>query len=346
MAVDEAPPFWWRKNAWQAWLLAPIGIAYGKAAQKRMEQAPTAEVPVPVICVGNFIVGGAGKTPTVQMLSRFARSKGLRPGVLTRGHGGAVTTPTVVNREKHNSHDVGDEALLHARHAVTVVSADRARGAEMLMEKGCDVILMDDGFQNPVLKKDFNLVVVDAKRGLGNGFPVPAGPVRVPFRDQVKHADAVLVIGEGNGGDQVIRRCARSGKPVFLANILPTGINKLSDPQYFAYAGIGDPEKFFETLENGGVQIAGRESFGDHHVFTDLECEDLMEKAEKLEATLITTAKDAVRLAKRGKAQEKLLDASEVLHITLDADDPNMLQRILSVAEERCDQRRLAMAKS
>lgn len=342
MAIDEAPPFWWRENAWQAILLSPISLIYGRIAGKRMDTEPSASVPVPVICVGNFITGGAGKTPTVQMISRYLRSIGMRPGVLTRGHGGAITSPTVVRKDRHNSHDVGDEALLHAAHAITVVSADRPRGAELLVEQGCDIILMDDGFQNPSLAKDFCLIVVDAKRGLGNGFSLPAGPMRVPLRNQLLHADAVLVIGEGERGIKVIRNCAKSALPVFLAHTKPISISGLAGRKVVAFAGISDPSKVFDTLKTAGVEVVRGIAFGDHHVFTDEECNELLRTAQEKGALLVTTAKDAARLRGRGEAQERLLEESEVVNIILETEDPNAMKRIVEETREAFDERRLS----
>lgn len=344
MALEEAPPFWWENPSWQAWLLSPLSFIYGRAAAKRMSFSASSSVDVPVICVGNFITGGAGKTPTVEMLSRFVRAQGMRPGVLTRGYGGAITAPTIVKKDKHNAHDVGDEALLHASHAITVVSADRPSGAQLLAENGCQVILMDDGFQNPSLEKDFNLVVVDAKRGLGNGFSVPAGPVRVPFRNQLMRADAVLVIGEGKRGEYVIRRSAKAGKPVIGATVKPK--NTLPKKKYLAYAGIADTSKFSDTLEQLGTDVQEVEAFGDHHFYTNEECADLLERAKANETTLLTTSKDAARLSGMGKFQDKLLDASQVLKIELQVDDKNLIDHIIHTAIENCSKRRLADQKT
>ncbi|MEM9277034.1 MAG: tetraacyldisaccharide 4'-kinase [Pseudomonadota bacterium] len=343
MALDEAPPFWWQDISWQAWLLSPISFVYGRAAGKRMDFAASASVDVPVICVGNFIVGGAGKTPTVELLSKFVRTRGMRPGILTRGHGGAITAATVVKRDHHNAHDVGDEALLHAAHAITVVSADRPSGAAMLVKHGCDVILMDDGFQNPSLEKDFSLVVVDAKRGLGNGFTMPSGPMRVPFRHQLLYADTVIVIGDGKRGDNVIRQCARAGKPILKAAIKAKG--KLLPHTYFAYAGIADPSKFFDTLSSLGTDVKGTQAFGDHHFFRDEECADLMAQAKRMNARLLTTAKDAARLKGMGQAQEKLLEASDVLNVELQTEDASLIENILDIAIENATQRRLKSKK-
>ena len=344
MALDEAPPFWWKTPSWQAWLLSPLSYLYGRVAGKRMEFNASAAIEAPVICIGNFVVGGAGKTPTVELLSRHTRARGLRPGVLTRGYGGAITSPTVVRRNRHNALDVGDEALLHAKHAITVVSADRPAGAELLLKQGCELILMDDGFQNPSLEKDFNLVVVDAKRGLGNGFAVPAGPVRVPFARQLLHADMVLVIGEGARGDAVVRKCAKAGKPVLHASVHPK--TSLKPKPYFAYAGIADVTKFTDSLEKAGADIRGSEAFGDHHFFTPEECEELILTAKDKDATLITTTKDAERLRAIGKAQEKLLVASEIFEIVLKVDDPNLIESVIDTAIDRALSAKLARQKS
>ncbi|MEM7068601.1 MAG: tetraacyldisaccharide 4'-kinase [Pseudomonadota bacterium] len=344
MALDEAPPFWWKNPGWQAWLLSPFSFIYGRAAGKRMEFSASVAVDAPVICVGNFIVGGAGKTPTVELLSKHVRARGLRPGVLTRGHGGAITSPTIVRRNRHNAHDVGDEALLHAKHAITVVSADRPSGAELLMKQGCELILMDDGFQNPSLEKDFNLVVVDAKRGLGNGFAMPAGPMRVPFRHQLFHADTILVIGEGARGDAVVRKCAKAGKPIIRAMVKPRGT--LPEKPYFAYAGIADTTKFTDTLQLIGADLRGTEAFGDHHFFTQDECDELIQQAKALDAKLITTAKDAERLRGVSPAHDRLLEESEILDITLQVEDPNLIEHIIDVATQRSIKSKLARQKT
>ena len=346
MALEEAPPFWWRNSSWQSWLLAPVSYIYGKAAARRMSALPNANAAVPVLCVGNFVMGGAGKTPTVQMLSKYLRELGYKPGVLTRGYGGAITTPTVVRRDRHNSHDVGDEALLHASHAITVVAADKPKGAELLVKRGCELILMDDGFQNPTLKKDYNLVVVDAKRGLGNGFAFPAGPVRVPLREQLLHADAVLVIGEGERSERVIRQCAKAAKPVFRASIKPVASAKINGADLVAYAGIADPEKFFDTVEQAGGKIVERRPFGDHHPFTAEECTELLRTAQKSKARLVTTSKDAARLRGMGEAQDRLLEESEILNMILVPEDPAMLERISSTALQRFTERKLATEKT
>lgn len=335
MALDEAPPFWWQKNSWQGYALSPASYVYGKISAKRMDMTASATVNVPVICVGNFVVGGAGKTPTVHMLTNYARGQGYKVGILSRGHGGAITSPTVVQLEKHNSHDVGDEALLHALNSTTVIATNRVAGAQLLLDQDCTLIIMDDGFQNPSLHKDFNLVAVDAKRGLGNGFAMPAGPMRVPFKHQLYHTDAMFITGKGNAGDLAIRKAARAGKPVFHSTVDVINKKKYKGQKALAFAGIADPSKFFDTLEEIGVEIITRQNFGDHHVFTEDECADLIDRSKQQELQLFTTEKDAARLKGMGEAQEKVRELSEVVRIALKPEDPAMLKRIFDITLKR-----------
>lgn len=341
MALDEAPPFWWRKHSWQGYMLWPLSHVYGRIAAKRMNMSPATKVNVPVICVGNFVVGGAGKTPTVHMLANYAKSQGYKPGILSRGHGGAITSATVVKPEKHNAHDVGDEALLHAGIATTVISPNRGAGALLLVKEGCTLILMDDGFQNPSLQKDFRLVLVDAKRGLGNGFTMPSGPMRVPFKEQLGKADAIFVTGNGDEGDFVIRKAARAGKPVFESKTRVIGGGKFKGLDALAYAGIADPEKFYNTLAGISMKVKAKQSFGDHHVFTEEECADLINRSKQENLTLFTTEKDAARLKGMGEAQDKLLELSSIVRIELEPADPSMLRRIFKQAEQNFLARKL-----
>lgn len=342
MALDEAPPFWWQKNSWQGYALSPVSYVYGRIAAKRMDMAASSSVNVPVICVGNFIVGGAGKTPTVHMLAKYARRQGFKVGILSRGHGGAITTPTVVNLDKHNAHDVGDEALLHAENSTTVIATNRVAGAQLLVKQDCTIVIMDDGFQNPALHKDFNLVVIDAKRGLGNGFSMPGGPMRVPFKHQLLHTDAVFITGKGNASDTAIRKAARAGKPIFHCETEVLGRTKYKHDKAFAFAGIADPTKFFDTLEGIGVEIKTKQMFGDHHVFTEEECADLIDRSKEQNLKLFTTQKDAARLKGMGEAQEKVLELCEIIKISLQPEDPAMLKRIFDITLKRFKARKLS----
>lgn len=341
MALDEAPPFWWKRNSWQGYALSPVSYIFGKLAAKRMKLGTAKRVNVPVICVGNFVVGGGGKTPTVHMLAKHIISKGYKVGILSRGHGGAITSETVVDLDKHNAHDVGDEALMHAEITTTVVSPNRVNGAKLLVSKKCTLIIMDDGFQNPSLHKDFSLVLADAKRGLGNGFAMPGGPMRVSFKDQLQHTDAVLITGKGDAALEVVRKSARAGKPVFESHIKIEGKSAFKDERYLAYAGIADPEKFFLTLEDISTKVIEKRAFGDHHVFTEEECANLIDRSKNEKLQLVTTQKDASRLKGMGEAQDKLLELSQVVKITLISENPSMPDRILDTAVSNFNERKL-----
>lgn len=342
MAVNETPPFWFRKPGLKAWLLWPFSYLYNSASAANMLAQPSASVDAPVICIGNFVVGGGGKTPTAISLVKYLKSKGYRPGILSRGYSGKVTKATLVDLEKHNAKDVGDEPLLLAQNAKTVVSADRVAGANLLVELGCNFIIMDDGFQNPKLRKDFNLVVVDSKRGIGNGFAMPAGPLRVKMAQQMQKTDAILVVGNESGADRVIRIAARAAKPIYTASSQMINKSRWKDKSILPFAGIADPQKFFDSLKNVGAQIVQIYPFGDHHFFRNDEVKELLDKSELMSAQLVTTAKDQVRLIGMGELQEKLAEKSEVVEIKFSYESANTLDIILSQTIKRYEERMLA----
>lgn len=339
MALEEAPPFWWRKAGPMAWLFSPFSLVWGLATTRRMNLQPTASVAVPVLCVGNFIAGGAGKTPTAMALARAAIRRGMKPGILSRGYGGRIAVATLVDPAHHRAIDTGDEPLLLAQAAKTVVSANRPAGARLLVEQGCDIVIMDDGFQNPALAKDFSIIVVDAKRGIGNGFTIPAGPMRAPLSAQLALAGAVLVIGEAPGADRVIRETARRAKPWFLAHTRVARAASWKRRKFVAFAGIADPSKFFDSLESTGAQILARRPFPDHHHFTQEEARDLLEKARSAGAELVTTAKDKVRFSAARDDLAVLAAETKVLEIKIEFDDPRatdlILDRTIANAEKR-----------
>ena len=313
--ASEAPPFWWEAADWRAGALWPFSALYGLAASYRMRAAPRAETGVPVLCIGNFTVGGEGKTPVAIALGREAREQGLRPGFLSRGHGGSFSGPHLVNRHHDSARLVGDEPLLLADHAATVVTPDRAAGAKRLIEEGCDFILMDDGFQSARIQIDHALIVVDAARGLGNGHVIPGGPLRAPLLEQLRHADAILRMGAGEGADEVVRMASRAGKPIFEARVEPKDGPDLADKELLAFAGIGNPGKFFETLRQAGGKIAVERSFPDHHAFREEELRELSSLAEAGGYALVTTAKDAVRLRHGSAAMRAFAECVHVLEI-------------------------------
>ncbi|MBC6718052.1 tetraacyldisaccharide 4'-kinase [Aurantimonas sp. DM33-3] len=318
MMRAETPPFWWRPKAWQSLMLAPAAAVYGRVARRNLEHGERADVGVPVLCVGNFTVGGGGKTPTAMALGRAALAEGLRPGFVSRGHGRASRGAVLVDPAHHSAAEVGDEPLLLASVAPTCVAVNRRQAAQKLLaELGVDFIIMDDGFQSARLAIDFALIAVDARRGLGNGAVVPAGPVRAPLIDQIRYADALLVIGEGSAGDAVIRQTARGNKPIFEAALEPENGARFAGLRVLAFAGIADPAKFYASLTALGAEIVETRDFPDHHVFSSDDMDDLSASAWREGLQMVTTRKDAVRLATGSAAMQLFLKECEVLDVAL-----------------------------
>lgn len=340
--MNEAPPFWWSKPGGMAYFLSPFSWIYGSIAGWRMGKKPQYISRVPVLCVGNFIAGGAGKTPTAIAIARAAKNKNLKPGFLSRGYGGAINSATLVNIDKHNSHDVGDEPLLLAARFPTVVSPDRTKGARLLEDQGINFIIMDDGFQNPSLNKDYSLVVVDARRGIGNGFSMPGGPLRANLGSQLAHANAVLVIGKATGADRVIRAAARRAKPVYEAAIKPVKPRSWKGRNLLAFAGIADPVKFFNSLEQTGANIIDRRSFGDHHPLNVEEMEDILHLAKRKELEIVTTSKDAARLRGMGRLQNELYQQLNIFEIELVFENKRIVTSIIDETIRQAKLLRLA----
>lgn len=339
--VTEAPPFWWTKPDWRAYALLPVSRLYGLIAGQRMRKGRRAEIPVPVICVGNFTVGGAGKTPTAIALARAAKARGLKPGFLSRGYGGSLDVTTVVDPGHHRARAVGDEPLLLAREALTVIARKRAKGAMKLVEEGADLIIMDDGFQSAQLVFDYALLVVDTRRGIGNGYLVPAGPVRAPIDEQMRQASALLAIGDGDAADRLIRQAARAGKAIHPATLVTVGADDLEEQVVMAWSGIADNEKFFRTVAETGAHLYVTRSFPDHHYLSDDEVAEILDHAEAHDYRLLTTSKDSVRLGGGHGRSEELKERSRVIEVEIRFDDPKGPDAIIDAAIANARRRKL-----
>jgi tetraacyldisaccharide 4'-kinase len=314
------PSFWWQQSGRAAAMLAPLAAAYGAVAARRMAR-DGARARVPVVCIGNPTVGGAGKTPTALAVACMLADVGETPVFLSRGYGGRLSGPLQVYPAMHRAIDIGDEPLLLARAATTIVAHDRVKGAQMAETAGASVIVMDDGFQNPSLAKDFSVLVVDGGRGIGNGEIIPAGPLRAPLGAQVDRAQAVIVVGEGDAGG-VADEARKRALPVFRARLMPdtSFIATLGGSRVLAFAGIGDPEKFFATLRAAGVAVATTRSFADHHRYTRGEAQALCDAAERDGLVLVTTEKDLARM-QGDRDLEQLAARSRALPVTLAFED-------------------------
>jgi tetraacyldisaccharide 4'-kinase len=321
------PAFWWRNAGLAAGLLAPLAAAYGAIAARRMA-APGAHAGLPVLCVGNFTLGGAGKTPAVMMLARMLQAAGERPCCLSRGYGGSNAGPKLVDALGDRAVQIGDEALLLARVAPTIVARDRVTGAQAARAAGASVMIMDDGLQNASLAKDFTLAVVDGRRGIGNARVFPAGPLRAPLDVQLARSDALLIVGDESGARDVV---VAAGKlPIFHGRLVPdpSAVVALKSKNVLAFAGIGDPEKFFATLTAAGIAVAQRKAFGDHHRFTGEEAALLVMQAEHDGLALLTTEKDHARIAGE-PALVALAETARVLPVTLMVDEVDELRALV-----------------
>jgi tetraacyldisaccharide 4'-kinase len=291
------PAFWHRPPSWTSSLLMPLGAIYGWVAAQRMQRKGV-DAGIPVLCIGNYHTGGAGKTPTVRALASLLRDLGETPVVLSRGYGGLLRGPIRVDPQRHVAEDVGDEPLMLARSVPVVVAHDRVAGVALARSQGATVIVMDDGFQNPAVVKDASLIVIDSHRGLGNGRVLPAGPLRAPLPPQLAHTDALIVVGDGTAAEAVAAAIAARGKPVLAAHLNPDGASlaALHGKRALAFAGIGDPARFFRTLRAGGIEVVMERTFPDHHAFSQGEIEGLIAEAKRDSLTLVTTEKDLARL--------------------------------------------------
>lgn len=331
----NAPAFWWpRKLATRSKFLMPIGMIYGFVTGLRMKRAPDQKASLPVICIGNLVIGGAGKTPTTISISYLLQTKGYRCGFLLRGYGGSNEGATRVTSQ-HSVHEVGDEALLYAEIGPTVVSADRGAGASLLSATDIDIILMDDGFQNPALHKACSLIVVDGLSGWGNGLCFPAGPLRASLNAQLPFANAVIALGQGEYSESLEMLNDQHEFQLLQAEInVPPSQPTANTNGYLAYSGIGRPQKFFTSLEQNGFGLKGQMSFPDHHVFSETDAKKILQKAQDLDAVPITTQKDHVRLASAAPKSScaELFETSEVLKITVEFSEPGKLVELLEAA--------------
>jgi tetraacyldisaccharide 4'-kinase len=289
------PAFWWQPGTGR--LLEPVAAIYGAVAGARMRLSGQ-RAGVPVICLGNLTVGGAGKTPAALAVAQLLRGAQELPFFLSRGYGGRLAGPLRVNPAMHRAADVGDEPLLLARLAPAVVARDRAAGAQFAQYAGASVIVMDDGLQNPALAKDLSIVVVDGLRGIGNARVIPAGPLRAPLGVQLDHAQALIVVGPPERSADLVKRAETSGLKIFHARLEPDRaiLAAIGKRKVLAFAGIGNPDKFFATLTEAGVTIAERAGFDDHHRFTAAEAQELLARARSANLMLVTTEKDLMRL--------------------------------------------------
>jgi tetraacyldisaccharide 4'-kinase len=305
-------PKYWQSNSFVSKLLTPLGKLYGLATALRLKIKKSKKAAVPVICVGNITAGGTGKTPVSISIGKMLATAMYHPIFVTRGYGGKLQN-VLVNNKKHTARDVGDEPLLLSEQAPVVVNADRYAGAKLAVREGADVVIMDDGFQNPTLFKDLSFLVFDGNYGIGNGKIIPAGPLRETFDDGIKRADALIILGKDKHN-----LSERSKLPVFFGHteVVQTATTK---NDVIAFAGIGHPQKFYRTLQSQGLNIVETIDFPDHHFYQKKELEQILHRAAEMNADVYTTSKDFVKIP---ISMQKYIN---VLEIAVVWDEPEKL---------------------
>lgn len=321
----KAPAFWNNppdRPGWQARLLAPIATLWGVLHRRRQAQVAQ-DIGVPVIGIGNLTVGGTGKTPAVIACAQVLLQAGHRPFVVSRGYGGSLAGPHLVVESRDSADEVGDEPLLLAAFLPVIVAKDRLAGAAHAVKLGADVILLDDGYQDPRLSRALNILMIDSEVGFGNGRLIPAGPMREPIAGGQARADLCLLVGTGAFPPPAV-------PPTLRAQLqpLPTGTN-WAGMRVLAFAGIGRPEKFFATLRDLGAELADKIALGDHEKLSERVLQRILARAKALNAVAVTTEKDAARMPRSWRG--KFL----TLPVRLVADDPEALTQALLEALER-----------
>ncbi|MFK7943437.1 MAG: tetraacyldisaccharide 4'-kinase [Paracoccaceae bacterium] len=297
----KAPGFWSNppdRPGWQASALAPLAMIWKHVTARRIARGGAVEVGAPVLCIGNLTAGGTGKTPMVAALMARLSQQGIVAHVVSRGYGGTIAGPHLVDPLEDTAADVGDEPLMLAARGLVWVAKDRIAGAKAAVAGGAKLILLDDGFQNPGLHKDGAIVMIDAGAGFGNGHIIPAGPLREPIADGLARADLAVLIGADSEIAKVQQLWpALDALPNIEACLAPvqTGL-PISGEDVIAFAGIGRPAKFFDTLRGMNANLIATHGFPDHHAYAPKIIRRLIAEARARDAMLVTTEKDAVRL--------------------------------------------------
>tara|TARA_B100001057_G_scaffold269869_1_gene270026 strand:- start:19043 stop:20005 length:963 start_codon:yes stop_codon:yes gene_type:complete len=313
-------PSFWHADGFIPKLLEPLAQLYKFLSFLERSLRSKTNIDIPVLCIGNIVSGGAGKTPIALSIGQKLNSK-HNIGFLTRGYGGIKAGPIQVNPDEHSSYEVGDEALILSEVGSTWVSRNRTAGAIAAKNAGVEIVIMDDGFQNTSLVKTMSFVIIDGPYGFGNGRMIPAGPLREPIYSGLKRADIIVLVGEVNPS---LVELLPNDKLVLRASLVPDEIDmRLSNNNVIGFAGIGRPTKFRETLEKIDLNIIDFVPFPDHYRFSESEIRELYEKATEVDAILVTTFKDMKRVPK------SVAHLCQPIGITVVWDDDSEIQQLL-----------------
>ena len=318
----KAPKFWYKKkDTYLSNTLYPLSLLFRFGTKIRNVISRKRVFQIPIICIGNIVVGGAGKTPVALKLGSMLKKNGYKPHFVSKGYGGIETNNTLI-KEWHSAQSVGDESLLLSEVAPTWIGKDRNKSFILAKENGADCIIMDDGFQNPSLQKDFSIIVINGEQGFGNKRVIPSGPLRESIARGIARANLIIVIGEI---DENTKRKISNSVPVIYANFKISKDNKIYKNQKItAFAGIAYPEKFYNSLNEQGAILEKKISYPDHHIFDENDMLNLAETANLTKSILVTTKKDFVRIPKSYRSLVSTLDGE------IDFEDEGLLTEILS----------------
>ncbi len=299
------PPEFWTTDNVLGRALDPFGRVYGAVAAWHINRGDYVRAPVPVVSVGNLTMGGTGKTPVARDLVPRLTDAGVRPAVVLRGFGGRIKGPLRVDPDRHRAVDVGDEALLHSRDGMTWVSRRRIDGAYQATEAGAKAIILDDAHQHSSMAKDLSLLVIDGTVGFGNHRIFPAGPLREKIATGLSRTDAVVIMGEDQTG---VSKRLPADMPILHATLAPgPDAAYLNQRKVVAFAGLGRPGKFFNTLVELGARVVAVHPFDDHHLYRPADIQPILDEAFAVDALPVTTEKDAMRLTPDQRQQVNVL---------------------------------------
>ena len=331
------PKFWsLSRHTWHPYpvLLKPLSMIYHYVGQLRHRLIKPYTANKPVICIGNITMGGSGKTPVALMIADILKDMGESPAIISRGYGGSFTKPLHVNPQQHNAKLTGDEPRMMAQYHPVYIDRTRKKALEMAVQDGASILIMDDGLQNPHIKKNLHFIIVDGGAGFGNGHVLPSGPLRESPQNALKRADAIMIIDHIGRPDvtEFIAYAQKMHKIIFTATLKPCIYHP---KRVFAYCGIRRSTKFFDMLKNIGFELAGTKAFSDHHIYTERDATALLQKAKKNNATLVTTEKDMSRIEKTPEqpALEQLSHHSTVICVQIICEQVTLLKKTLENIE-------------
>ena len=297
MSIFKTPKFWNTPDSYYTKLLHPVAKIYELISKIKLNSVTPEKAKIPVVCVGNVVIGGAGKTPTVKLVCNILKSQNFTPHILTSGYGGYLKNVVRVDCNKHSYLQVGDEALLSALVSPTWVGKNRLNSANAATLSGADILVMDDGFQNNSIEKNFKILVVDSHQGFGNEHIFPAGPLRENVESGVKKSDIVLIIGQKNENIETKIKGIRPNIPIFYATMDVSNTSDfIAGEKVIGFCGLGFPQKFKKTLEKMELEVIDFIAFSDHHPYTITEIQKLLKAARNLGAKLVTTRKDYIKI--------------------------------------------------